>query len=99
MNANPTRRQMAVALGYEPGVDSAPVVLARGRGRVAERILEAAKEAKVPVREDRDLVEILAAVEIGDAIPPELYMAIAEILAFIYRVNAQAGAGAGGGDR
>ncbi len=87
----PTRRQIAVALGYEAGVDSAPVVLARGKGRTAERILEAAREARVPVRHDRDLVEMLAAIEIGDAIPAELYLAVAEILAFIYRVNNEAG--------
>ena len=87
---SPSRRQVAIALGYEPGVDAAPVVLAKGRGRTAERILAAAREADVPVRTDRDLVELLSAVELGDAVPPELYVAVAELLAFIYRVNRQA---------
>jgi len=93
----PSRRQMAVALGYEPGVDTAPVVLAKGRGRVAEKILAAAREAKVPVRSDRDLVELLSAVDLGEAIPPELYLVVAEILAFIYRLNREAASAKGGG--
>ena len=86
----PSRRQLAVALGYEPGVDAAPVVLARGKGRMAERILAAAKKARVPIRNDRDLVEALARLDLGDVIPEELYLAVAEILAFIYRINRDA---------
>ena len=92
----PSRRQMAVALGYEAGVDTAPVILAKGSGRLAVRILEAARQADGPVRTDRDLVEMLAAVDLGEAIPPELYLAVAELLAFIYRVNSQAGEMQGG---
>jgi len=80
--------QVAVALSYElDKTESAPVVVASGRGHLADRILEAAKEAGVPIRKDSDLVEILAATEIGDQIPVEAFIAVAEILSFIYRKN------------
>jgi flagellar biosynthesis protein len=77
---------MAVALGYEPG-SRAPEVLARGAGLLAERIVELARAAGVPVRQDADLAEVLAGLEIGAEIPPELYEAVAEVLAFVYRMN------------
>ncbi len=83
------QRKGAVALTYDRSRDDAPKVSASGRGAVAERILEAAREAGVPVREDADLLEILARVPVGDEIPPELYQAVAEILAFIYRMNSE----------
>jgi flagellar biosynthesis protein len=77
---------MAVALGYEPG-RRAPEILARGAGLLAERILELAKAAGVPVRQDADLTEVLAGLDVGAEIPPELYEAVAEVLAFVYRMN------------
>ena len=80
-------RQVAVALGYTPPRDRAPTVLAKGQGTVAQRILAIAEEQGVPVREDRDLVQVLKAVDLGAAIPEQLYAAVAEILAFIYRAN------------
>ena len=85
------QRKGAVALSYNREQDDAPKEAASGRGDVAERILEAAREAGVPVREDPDLLEILARVPVGEEIPPELYQAVAEILAFIYRMNAEMG--------
>lgn len=85
------QRKGAVALSYDRARDEAPKVAASGRGQVAEHILEAAREAGVPVQEDPDLLEVLARVPVGDEIPPELYQAVAEILAFIYRMNAQMG--------
>jgi len=81
-------RQLAVALGYQPGEGRAPQVLARGWGLLAEHILEAARAHGVPVREDADLAEVLARLDVGAEIPEELYEAIAELLAFIYRMNA-----------
>lgn len=70
------------------------MVAASGRGRVAERILEIARDAGVPVREDPDLVQLLAKLDLGEAIPGELYPVIAEVFAFVYRLNsAQAAAG------
>ncbi len=81
------RRQKAVALRYVRGEDSAPVVTAKGAGAIAERILEIAKENDIPLYQDPDLVEILAKVDLGNVIPPELYQAVAEVLAFVYNLN------------
>lgn len=92
------RRRLAVALGYEPGTAGAPEVLAKGAGFLAERILELAGRSKVPVRRDADLVEALSWLDVGAEIPPELYEAVAEVLAFVYAMNAQwRAAGEGGG--
>lgn len=83
------KRKGAVALAYSRSRDDAPKVAASGQGAVAEKILAIARESGVPVREDPDLLEVLAQVPVGQEIPPELYQAVAEILAFIYRVNMQ----------
>ena len=81
-------RQVAVALGYEPGgARSAPEVLASGVGLLAGRILERAKASGIPIHEDADLAEVLGNLPLGAEIPPELYEAVAEVLAFIYRMN------------
>lgn len=72
----------AVALAYEPG-DCAPKILATGKGEVAERIIEKAKENDVPFYQDNKLAETLSRLQIGDAIPPELYDVVAEILVFV----------------
>ena len=85
-----SERQVAVALRYLAGADDAPRVVARGRGELAARILSVAREHGVPVRSDADLVETLAAIEVGRQVPPELYGAIAEILAWVYTVNQSA---------
>ena len=81
----------AVALRYDrktPGVrDEVPRLVARGRGLVAESILALAREHGVPVREDPDLVALLATCEPGAAIPTELYTAVAELLVWLYRTN------------
>ncbi|MFN8109588.1 MAG: EscU/YscU/HrcU family type III secretion system export apparatus switch protein [Thermoleophilia bacterium] len=87
--AHPRRR--AVALGYEAGRDPAPRVAATGSGQVADRILELAREHGVPVRQDRDLAEALAALDLWQAVPPELYAVIAEVFAWAYRANADYG--------
>lgn len=75
----------AVALKYDGR--GAPRVTAKGRGKVAEHILELAAEAGVPVREDPELTLLLAQVELGDEIPPELYVAVAQVIAFAYRLS------------
>jgi flagellar biosynthesis protein len=80
-------RQMAVALGYAPPRDAAPRVIAKGAGLVAQRILDIARERGIAVREDRDLIRVLKEIDPGSYIPDELYAAVAEILAFIYRAN------------
>lgn len=67
---------------YDPA-DSAPRVVAMGRGAVAERIIEQAKQAEVPVHRDDKLADTLSKLQIGDMIPPELYEVVAEILMFV----------------
>ncbi len=80
-------RKKAAALRYTEGVDAAPRVVARGRGWLAEKMIALAREHGVPVHEDRALVEILSTLDMHEEIPPELYRAVAEVLAFIYRTN------------
>ncbi len=77
----------AVALKYEPARDSAPRLTAKGRGDLAERILELARIHNVPIREDSDLAHLLGQLEVEAEIPPALYRVVAEILAFVYFVN------------
>jgi len=81
------KAKKAVALKYNSEEDTAPMVAAKGRGYVAERILEIANEHGIPIKEDRDLIELLYKLDIEQEIPSELYVVIAEILAFIYKVN------------
>lgn len=76
----------AAALRYRPG-ENAPALVASGRGHVAEAIRRAAEEAGTPIREDAVLVEALAGLELGDEVPPELYRAVAEALAWAYRLT------------
>jgi flagellar biosynthesis protein len=73
----------AVALAYEPGEDAAPRILATGKGQVADRIIATAQENQVPLYQDNKLANTLSKMEIGDAIPPELYEVVAEILVFV----------------
>lgn len=77
-----TKNKTAVAIAYEPG-DAAPKILASGKGAVAEKIIETAKANKVPFYQDHKLADTLSKLEIGDAIPPELYEVVAEILVFV----------------
>lgn len=77
----------AVALLYDEERGAAPQVIASGQGKIAEKIIETAKEAGVHVQEDPDLIELLVKVPIGDEIPVELYQTVAEVLAFVYQVN------------
>ncbi len=74
--------KQAIALEYDP-MDDAPKVVASGRGLLAERIIERAKEADVPVHRDDSLANTLSRLDIGDMIPPELYEVVAEILVFV----------------
>jgi flagellar biosynthesis protein len=76
-------RKKAVALRYEPEKDNAPVVLAKGYGELAERIIKIAKERNIPIVEDKDLISALIRVEVFEEIPPELYRAVAKVLVFI----------------
>lgn len=88
MNKPPQRPTTAVALRYDG--DGAPTVTAKGRGLVAEKILAVAKKHDVPLYEDVQLVQLLSQVELGDEIPSALYIAVAEIIAFAYKVSGKA---------
>lgn len=90
--AEPKPRQLtAVALAYQTGT-SAPRVTAKGRGLLAEAIIEKAREAGVYVHESPELVSLLMQVDLDQHIPPELYIAVAELLAWLYRLeHGQAG--------
>jgi flagellar biosynthesis protein len=77
----------AVAIVYDEKESAAPRVVASGKGLVAERIIATAREAGVHIKEDPNLVEILAKIPLGSEIPVELYQTVAEVLAFVYQVN------------
>jgi flagellar biosynthesis protein len=77
----------AVALKYEPGRDKAPHVTAKGAGQVADKIIELARKHGIPVKDDPDLVAILSKLDIQEEIPAELYVIVAELLAFVYKLN------------
>lgn len=79
-------RSLAVALKYAPG-DSAPKVVAKGRGLIAQEIIARAREHGVFVHESPELVTLLSQVDLDDHIPPALYIAVAELLAWLYRME------------
>ncbi len=93
---SPSARQLAVALRYRDDADAAPRVMAKGSGHVAQRILELAEEHDIPIRDDPDLVQSLAQLDLGQVIPAELYPAVAEVLAYVYRMNGRRGLAAEG---
>ena len=79
---NDKKVKQAVALEYDPA-DNAPKVIAMGRGALADKIIEQAKQSDVPIHRDDKLAETLSKLQIGDMIPPELYNVVAEILVFV----------------
>lgn len=79
---NNFQNRQAVALSYEPGT-TAPTIVAAGKGYVADKIIETAKENDVPLYQDDKLSDTLMRLEIGDTIPPELYKVVADILIFV----------------
>ena len=81
------KRNEAVALEYRPIDGHAPRVVAKGKGSVAEKILELARKAGVPIREDPMLVSLLSHLDVDQEIPPEAYKVVAELLAFVYSVH------------
>ncbi len=76
------KEKTAVAIAYNPG-EAAPKIIATGKGHLAEKIIEKAKEEKIPFYRDNKLAKTLSKLEIGDMIPPELYDVVAEILVFV----------------
>ncbi|MEJ2729547.1 MAG: EscU/YscU/HrcU family type III secretion system export apparatus switch protein [Deltaproteobacteria bacterium] len=83
----PEKKTKAVAIKYEMDKDAAPRVVAKGKDFIAEKIIETARAHNVPLYEDKNLVQVLEALDLDTQIPPELYRAVAEVLAFIYRLN------------
>jgi len=77
----------AVALKYDKDKDNAPTLAAKGKDYIAERIIEIAKEHNVPIYPDKDLVQVLEALDLDFEIPAELYRAVAEVLVFVYDLN------------
>ena len=84
-------RKEAVALTYNPDVGDAPKVTAKGKGKIAENIIEKARENNIPIQEDPSLVGILGQLNLNDSIPEELYKAVSEVFAYIYQVDREHG--------
>ncbi|MBQ7515417.1 MAG: EscU/YscU/HrcU family type III secretion system export apparatus switch protein [Schwartzia sp.] len=84
---NPEAPKQAVALQYDPAVNMAPKVIAKGKGHVAENILAAAQNNSIPVYRNKSLVNLLMALDLDKEIPAELYTTVAEVLAYIYRID------------
>jgi flagellar biosynthesis protein len=80
----------AVAIRYDVDKDKAPLVLASGRGPIAEEILRLAEENKIPLYEDPELAKLLSKLELDTEIPPELYTLVAEVLFFVYKLDRMA---------
>lgn len=86
---NDKQLKRAAALKYDQTQNMAPRVVARGKGLIAEQIVQVARQNNVPLHEDPNLVNVLEAMELESEIPAELYRAVAEVLVFIYRLNGQ----------
>jgi flagellar biosynthesis protein len=80
-------RSRAVALKYQPQSDSAPRVVAKGQGELAEKIIAIARDHGIHIYEDPDMVELLSQLDLKEEIPADLYVVVAELLAFVYGVN------------
>ena len=88
-SGNPNEKQInqAAALKYEPGESMAPVLAAFGEGHLARKIVDIAKESGVPVMPDPSLASMLSKISVGDEISPDMYEAVAKILAFVAEVD------------
>ncbi|QOR68544.1 EscU/YscU/HrcU family type III secretion system export apparatus switch protein [Cytobacillus suaedae] len=87
MNEEKKQKLEAVALSYDSSKHFAPRLTAKGKGEVAENIIKIAKEQNIPIQDDPTLVELLSQLKINETIPEELYQVVAEIFAFIYKVD------------
>lgn len=81
--------QKAVALSYDDQQDSAPKVVAKGKGEIANNIIKIAQENDLPIKKDEDLIELLTKIDIDREVPPEMYKAVAEIFSYIYELSNQ----------
>ena len=83
-------KKAAIAVHYEKEFDTAPRIVAKGKGSIAEKIIELARKNAVPLYEDPDLIEVLSKLDLGQEIPSEMYKLIAEVLVYVYRSNNKA---------
>lgn len=84
---NQKKMKKAIALTYKPGIHEAPILSAKGSGLLAETILKKADHSGVPIQRNDSLTEVLSAMDLNQQIPVELYQVVAEILAFVYRID------------
>ncbi len=82
-------QKKAVALKYDKTKGDAPKVTAKGKGKVAQKIIELAQKHDIPIKDDPDLIEVLSSLDIDEQIPSEIYAAVAELLAFVYSINSK----------
>lgn len=87
MNGKKYVRKEAIALNYNPENNNSPKVIAKGKGKIADNIVEKAVQSDIPIYEDKNLVELLGQLDLNEAIPEELYEVVAEVFAFIYRLD------------
>jgi flagellar biosynthesis protein len=88
--STPAKRKTAVAIRYDVDRDKAPLVIASGRGPVADEILRIAEDNKIPLYEDPELAKLLSKLELDTEIPAELYTLVAEVLFFVYKLDRMA---------
>jgi flagellar biosynthesis protein len=88
---NKHMRKTAVALSYQQEKHDAPKLTAKGEGNIAEKMIDLAKENDIPIQEDPSLVGLLSQLNMNEMIPPDLYGAVAEIFAFLYRIDQKVG--------
>ena len=86
-NNNKYKNKKAVALKYKENKDTAPRVIAKGKGEIAQKIIETGEKSKIQIYEDENLIEDLLKLELYDEIPPELYEAVAEVILFVYSID------------
>ncbi|HEY3332857.1 MAG TPA: EscU/YscU/HrcU family type III secretion system export apparatus switch protein [Capsulimonadaceae bacterium] len=86
---HPVSERTAIALRYDKSIDSAPTILATGRGYTADKIVETARNHGIPLRSDPGLAAALSQLDIGASIPPDMYRAVAEVLVWVYGLESQ----------
>ena len=87
----PAPRKRAVAMRYDDEADPVPRMVAKGEGPVAERIIDVARQQGITIYEDPDLIELLCKLDVDQMIPEKLFTAVAEVMAYVYRMNNRAG--------
>ena len=83
------KKRSAVSLKYNSRVNKSPLVTAKGKGLVADKIILLAKENNIPIKEDPDLVQLLSEVDLNSEIPASLYKVVAELLSLVYKLNSE----------